>query len=101
MRLNARKYYHRLHSVPPEHYIKRTARAGGCPVVVAQWRSTGGSSPVSWVSSRGIYHDHTIVPQQVEMPGNATLFKEGFVMKKNIMDGPHKKGLLHTHHTHC
>ena len=28
------------------------------------------------------------------MPGNATLFKEGFVMKKNIMDGPHKKGLL-------
>ena len=34
------------------------------------------------------------------MPGNATLFKEGFIMKKNIMDGPHKKGLLHTHHTH-
>ena len=24
-------------------------RAGGCPAVVAQWQSTGGSSQVSWV----------------------------------------------------
>ena len=27
----------------------RSVRAGGCPVVVAQWQSTGGSSQVSWV----------------------------------------------------
>lgn len=41
MRLNARKYYHRLHSVPPVHYIKRTARVGGCLVVVAQGTALG------------------------------------------------------------
>ena len=28
----------------PVQYIKRTVRAGGCPVVVAQWQSTGSSS---------------------------------------------------------
>ena len=26
------------------------------------------------------------------MPGSAPLFKEGFVMRKNIMEGSHKKG---------
>ena len=29
---------------------------------------------------------------QVEMPGSAPLYKEGFVLRKNIMEGPHKKG---------
>lgn len=29
---------------------------------------------------------------QVEMPGSALLYKEGFVLRKNIMEGPHKKG---------
>ena len=32
------------HSVPPVQYIYRIVRAGGCPAVVAQWQSTGGSS---------------------------------------------------------
>ena len=26
------------------------------------------------------------------MPGSALLYKEGFVLRKNIMEGPHKKG---------
>jgi len=37
---------------------------------------------------------HVTIPGtfvEVEMPGNAPLFKEGFVMRKNIMEGPHKK----------
>ena len=32
------------HSVPLVQYIQRIVRAGGCPAVVAQWQSTGGSS---------------------------------------------------------
>ena len=32
------------HSVPPVQYIQRIVRVGGCPAVVAQWQSTGGSS---------------------------------------------------------
>ena len=28
-------------------------RAGGCPIVVAQWQSTGYTSQVSWVQSPG------------------------------------------------
>ena len=28
------------------------------------------------------------------MPGSAPLYKEGFVLRKNIMDGPHKKGTI-------
>ena len=32
------------HSVPLVQYIQRIVRVGGCPVVIAQWRSTGGSS---------------------------------------------------------
>ena len=34
---------------------------------------------------------------EVELPENAPLFKEGFVLRKNVMEGPHKKGqpLLH------
>ena len=39
-------------------------------------------------------HDYIVITLQVEMPGNAPLFKEGFVMRKNIMEGPHKKGML-------
>ena len=27
------------------------------------------------------------------MSENAPLFKEGYVLKKNVMDGPHKKGV--------
>ena len=30
-------------------YIKRIVRGVGCPVVVAQWHSTGCTSQVSWV----------------------------------------------------
>lgn len=30
---------------------------------------------------------------KVEMCENTTLFKEGYVLKKNIMEGPHKKGM--------
>ena len=37
------------HSVPPVQYIQRIVRGGGCPVVVAQWQSTGCTSQVSWV----------------------------------------------------
>ena len=29
---------------------------------------------------------------QVELPGNAQMFKEGPILKKNVMEGPHKKG---------
>ena len=29
---------------------------------------------------------------QAVLPGSAPVFKEGFVMKKNIMEAPHKKG---------
>lgn len=29
---------------------------------------------------------------QVTMSASATLFKEGYILKKNIMDAPHKKG---------
>ena len=29
---------------------------------------------------------------QVEMPESAELFKEGYILKKNIMEAPHKKG---------
>ena len=38
---------------------------------------------------------HVTIPGtfvEVELPGNAPLFKEGYVQRKNIMDGPHKKG---------
>ena len=38
---------------------------------------------------------HVTIPGtfvEVELPGNAPLFKEGFVLRKNIMEGPHKKG---------
>ncbi len=40
---------------------------------------------------------HVTIPGtfvEVELPSNATLFKEGEVIKKNVMDGPHKKGEL-------
>ena len=33
------------------------------------------------------------VCDQVEMRENAPLFKEGYVLKKNIMDGPHRKSV--------
>ena len=36
----------------------------------------------------------TVLLSQVEMPGSAPLYKEGFVLRKNIMEGPHKKGEL-------
>ena len=29
---------------------------------------------------------------QAMLPGSAPVFKEGFIMKKNIMEAPHKKG---------
>ena len=32
------------HSVPSVQYIQRIVRVGGCPAVMAQWQSTGGSS---------------------------------------------------------
>ena len=32
------------YTILPVQYIVRIVRAGGCPVVVAQWQSTGGSS---------------------------------------------------------
>ena len=35
--------------MPPVQYIQRIVRVGGCPVVVAQWQSTGYTSQVSWV----------------------------------------------------
>ena len=65
MRLNARKYYHRLHSVPPVHYVKRIVRAGGCPVVVALWHSTGCTNQVPWVSSHDI-NEYTIVHNRLK-----------------------------------
>lgn len=30
---------------------------------------------------------------QAALPGSAPVFKEGFVMRKNIMEAPHKKGV--------
>ena len=33
-----------LSPVPPVQYIQRIVRVGGCPAVMAQWQSTGGSS---------------------------------------------------------
>ena len=36
-------------------------------------------------------HTHPLYCQ-AELPGSAPVFKEGFVMKKNIMEAPHKKG---------
>ena len=56
---------------------------------------------------------------EVQLPSNALLYKEGYIRKKNIMEGPHKKGIvfhvqctcihvatvhvcfLHTHVTQC
>ena len=38
---------------------------------------------------------HVTIPGtfvEVELPGSAPLFKEGEVLRKNIMDGPHRKG---------
>ncbi len=38
---------------------------------------------------------HVTIPGtfvEVELSDNAPLLKEGFVLRKNIMDGPHKKG---------
>ncbi len=38
---------------------------------------------------------HVTIPGtfvEVELPGNAMLFKEGEVIKKNVMEGAHKKG---------
>ena len=29
---------------------------------------------------------------EVELPGKAMVFKEGFVARKNVMEGSHKKG---------
>ena len=46
-------------------------------------------------------HDYIVITLQVEMPGSAPLFKEGFVMRKNIMEGPHKKGTLLYSFTLC
>jgi PH/SEC7 domain-containing protein len=37
---------------------------------------------------------HVLIPGtfvEVELPESAPLFKEGFLLRKNIMDGPHKK----------
>lgn len=42
---------------------------------------------------------HVTIPGtfvEVELAENAPLFKEGFVLRKNIMEGPHKKGTTHT-----
>ena len=36
-------------ALPAVQYIKRIVRDGGCPVVIAQWQSTGYTSQVSWV----------------------------------------------------
>lgn len=41
---------------------------------------------------------HVTIPGtfvEVQLPSNALLFKEGYIRKKNIMEGPHKKG-IHT-----
>ncbi len=38
---------------------------------------------------------HVTIPGtfvEVELPGNAMLFKEGEVVKKNVMEGAHKEG---------
>ncbi len=40
---------------------------------------------------------HVTIPGtfvEVELSENAPLFKEGFVLRKNIMEAPHKKGVL-------
>ena len=55
---------------------------------------------VYWWSGHCV-HDYIVITLQVEMPGNAPLFKKGFVMRKNIMEGPHKKGTLLYSFTLC
>ena len=35
-----------------------------------------------------------VLSTQVELPGDSPVFKEGQVMRKNVMEGPHKKGML-------
>ena len=38
---------------------------------------------------------HVTIPGtfvEVQLPSNALLFKEGYIRKKNIMEGSHKKG---------
>ena len=52
----------------------------------------------TYISQVRVYH--VTIPGtfvEVELPENAPLFKEGFVLRKNVMEGPHKKGqpLLH------
>lgn len=42
---------------------------------------------------------HVTIPGtfvEVELSDNAPLLKEGFVLRKNIMEGPHKKGRWHS-----
>jgi len=56
-------------------------------------RGTSVTHSVYWWSGHCV-HDYIVITLQVEMPGNAPRFKEGFVMRKNIMEGPHKKGTL-------
>ena len=33
-------------------------------------------------------------PPQVDLLGDAPVFKEGQIMRKNVMEGPHKKGTV-------
>ena len=38
---------------------------------------------------------HVTIPGtfvEVQLPSNALLYKEGYIRKKNIMEGSHKKG---------
>ena len=44
------------------------------------------SHSLMWVH---MYNCHSV---QAVLPGSAPVFKEGFIMKKNIMEAPHKKG---------
>lgn len=54
--------------------------------------TASGSSNDSSEETERTYH--VTIPGtfvEVEMPGSAPLYKEGFVLRKNIMEGPHKK----------
>ena len=71
------------HSVPPVQYIQRIVRVGGCPIVMAQWKSTGDSSQVSsvWLLTTAgfftFFYFHCVIFKFVSSVRQDAMYKMG------------------------